>query len=314
MKVVVPDLISNSYFPAVAAVDLGFFKDQDIDATLENIFPVDLAFEKLRDGEVDFVAGSAHAALVAFPNWQGVKLLSALSQGMYWFLVLHADIGAKRGEIEAIKGLRIGAAPLVELGLKRLLADSGIDAERDGVDIAPVPGAIGQGISFGVTAAKALEARKIDGFWANGFGAETAVRLGVGNVILDVRRGDGPAAAFSYTMPVLAATERLVESDPECAAGAVRAIVGTQAAIKDDIGRAVEVGSRLFPPGDAEMIADVVERDLPYYDAAIGEAAVAGINRFAQDCGLLSNNVAYDQVVATQFRHLWAAKVIGGPM
>ncbi len=99
MKVVVPDLISNSYFPAVAAVDLGFFKDQGIDATLENIFPVDLAFEKLRDGEVDFVAGSAHAALVAFPNWQGVKLLSALSQGMYWFLVLHADIGAKRGEI-----------------------------------------------------------------------------------------------------------------------------------------------------------------------------------------------------------------------
>ena len=307
MKVVVPDLISNSYFPAVAAVDLGFFKGEGIDATLENIFPVDLAFEMLRDGEVDFVAGSAHAAPVAFPEWQGVKLLAALSQGMYWFLVLHADIGAKRGEIDAVKGLRIGAAPLVELGLKQLLAEAGIDVARDRVDIAPVPGAVGQGISFGVTAAKALEAKKIDGFWANGFGAETAVRLGVGDVVLDVRRGDGPPSAFSYTMPILAATDRLIGAEPEIAAAAVRAIVKTQAALKDDIGRAVEVGNRLFPPGDAEMIATVVERDLPYYDAAISTDAVVAINRFARDCGLLTGDVPYETVVAEQFRDMWSA-------
>ncbi len=306
MKVVVPDLISNSYFPAVAAVDLGFFKDQGIDATLENIFPVDLAFEKLRDGEVDFVAGSAHAALVAFPDWQGVKLLCALSQGMYWFLVLHTDIGAKRGEIEAVKGLRIGAAPLVELGLKRLLAESGIDTERDSVDITPVPGAIGQGISFGVTAAKALEARKIDGFWANGFGAETAVRAGVGTIVLDVRRGDGPPDAFSYTMPILAVSDRLIDACPDVAAAAVRAVVKTQAVLRDDIGRAVEVGNRLFPPGDAEMIAEIVARDLPYYEAAIAADAVVAINRFAHASGLpTAPEVAYEAVVATQFREFW---------
>ena len=306
MKVVVPDLISNSYFPAVAAVDLGIFRDQGIDATLENIFPVDLAFEKLRDGEVDFVAGSAHAALVAFPNWQGVKLLAALSQGMYWFLVLHADLGAKRGEVDAVKGLRLGAAPLVDLGLKRLLADSGIDIERDRVEIAPVPGAVGQGISFGVTAAKALEAKQIDGFWANGFGAETAVRAGVDNIVLDVRRGDGPKAAFSYTMPILATSERLIEAKPDVAAAAVRAIVQTQAALKDDIGRAEEVGRRLFPAGDAEMIAEIVARDLPYYDAAIGAEAVAAINQFAHASGLPTPpEVAYEAVVATQFADLW---------
>jgi hypothetical protein len=34
----------------------------------------------MRDGEFDFVAGSAHSALAAFPNWQGAKLLAALSQ------------------------------------------------------------------------------------------------------------------------------------------------------------------------------------------------------------------------------------------
>ena len=28
MKLAVPDLISNSYFPAVAAVELGFFREE----------------------------------------------------------------------------------------------------------------------------------------------------------------------------------------------------------------------------------------------------------------------------------------------
>ena len=44
MKLAVPDLISNSYFPAVAAVELGFFKEEGLDVSLELIFPVDKAY------------------------------------------------------------------------------------------------------------------------------------------------------------------------------------------------------------------------------------------------------------------------------
>src|SRR5215831_6196394 len=43
MKLAVPDLISNSYFPAVAAVELGFFKEEGLDVSLELVFPVDRA-------------------------------------------------------------------------------------------------------------------------------------------------------------------------------------------------------------------------------------------------------------------------------
>ena len=69
MKLAVPDLISNSYFPAVAAVSLGFFEREGIDVSLELIFPVDEAYRAMRDGRVDLVAGSAHSALAAFPEW-----------------------------------------------------------------------------------------------------------------------------------------------------------------------------------------------------------------------------------------------------
>ena len=95
-----------------------------------------------------------------------------------------------------VKGRNIGAAPWVDMGLRRLLVEAGFDFDRDRVKIAPVPGATGQSINFGLTAAKALEDRKIDGFWANGMGAEVAVRRGAGTVVLDVRRGDGPKALF----------------------------------------------------------------------------------------------------------------------
>ncbi|HEY4265010.1 MAG TPA: ABC transporter substrate-binding protein, partial [Micropepsaceae bacterium] len=305
MKLAVPDIISNSYFPAAAAVELGFFRDEGLDVSLELIFPVDKAYAALRDGAVDFVGGSAHSALAAFPEWQGAKLLCAQAQGMYWFLVMHAGLNAARGDISAVKGKSIGAAPWVEMGLRRLLSEAGIDLARDDVRIAPVPGAVGAGVNFGVTAARALEERRIDGFWANGMGAEVAVRRGIGTIVLDVRRGDGPKACFNYTMSSLAASDALIARAPDVAAAAVRAVVKTQAALRADPERAAEVGRKLFPPAEAALIAELIRRDLPFYDASISPEFVGGMNQFARDVGILRGDPAYEDVVATQFRDLW---------
>jgi len=305
MKLAVPDMISNSYFPAIAAAELGFFKQEGLDIEVELLFPVDRAYAALRDGAVDFVGGSAHSALAAFPEWQGVKLICAQAQGMYWFLVMHKDLGVKRGDIAGVKGRSIGAAPWVEMGLRRLLIEAGIDLVRDGVKIAPVPGALAAGVNFGVTAAKALEERRIDGFWANGMGAEVAVQRGIGTVVLDIRRGDGPKDCFNYTMASIAATDRLIERSPDIAAAAVRAIVATQAALKNDVSLATGIGRKLFPPEQAELIAELIRRDLPYYDAKITPEFVAGMNAFARDIGILKGEVPYEGVVATQFAPLW---------
>src|SRR6266481_3888457 len=253
MKLAVPDMISNSYFPAIAAIELGFFEREGLDVSLELIYPVDKCYAALRAGTVDFVGGSAHSALSAFPSWHGAKLLCAQGQGMYWFLVMHADLGGKRGDLGVVKGRSIGAAPWVDMGLRRLLIEAGIDLARDEVKIAPVPGAVGAGVNFGVTAAKALEDRKIDGFWANGMGA----------------------------------------------------VVKTHAALKADPSRATAIGKNLFPPSEAELIAELIRRDLPYYDATISRSFVAGMNQFSRDVGILSGDVPYEGIVATQFSHLW---------
>jgi ABC-type nitrate/sulfonate/bicarbonate transport system substrate-binding protein len=305
MKLAVPDLISNSYFPAAAAVELGCFAAQGLDVSLELIFPVDKAYRSLRDGDVDFVGGSAHSALAAFPDWEGCKLICAQGQGMYWFLVMRADLKPVRGDIGIVKGRRIGAAPWVEMGLRRLLIEAGIDPQRDDVTIAPVPGAVGASVNFGLTAAKALEEGTIDGFWANGMGTEVAVQRGVGTVVLDIRRGEGPPKCFNYTMASIATTDTLIRDRPEAAAGAVRAVVAAQNALRGDPTLAKKVGAKLFPPQEADLIVELIRRDLPYYDATISEEFVDGMNDFARDIGILKGRPAYTDVVASQFAPLW---------
>jgi ABC-type nitrate/sulfonate/bicarbonate transport system substrate-binding protein len=310
MRLAIPDLVSNSYFPALAAAEGGFFARERIEVSAELIFPVDRAYAALRDGAIDFVGGAAHGALAAFSRWRGVRLLGALSQGMYWFLVMRRDLGIARGDLAALRGCRIGAAPWVDVGLRALLEAAGIDIAASDIRIAPVPGATGASTNFGLTAAEALAQGRIDGFWANGMAAELAVTSGVGSIVLDVRRGavgldGGPRGCFDYTMPVLAASERLVAERPEVAAAAVRALVATQAALKADVSLAAEIGKRRFPQREAGLIAGIVARDLPFYDATISERSIAAVNAFARRIGILDRDIPPGDIIALQFRDLW---------
>jgi NitT/TauT family transport system substrate-binding protein len=291
MKVAIPDLISPSYFPLIAAVELGF-----LEAELKLLYPVTRTYEELRDGKLDFVGGASHAVLYAFKDWQGGKLLCALAQHMYWFLVVGKKFSPRKGDLSCVKGLRIGAAPGPVDGLKQMLKRAGIDPQRD-LQIGPVPGfAVGQTASFGLLAAKALEEGKIDGFWANGMGAEVALRNGIGTVVLDARR-EGSPEAKGYTFPALVATETMIRERPEIARAAINAVVAAQNTLRKNPERATEVGKKLFPPTEASLIAELVRRDAPFYDPAISPQSVDSMNRFARELGLLSKPVSYEDVV-----------------
>ena len=138
----------------------------------------------------------------------------------------------------------------------------------------------------------------IDGFWANGMGAEVAVRSGAGKVVLDIRRGDGPKECFNYTMASLAVTDRFLSERPKDAARMVKAMEATHAALKADVSLAEKVGRKVFPPGEAAMIAKLIERDLPYYSIGISPNFVVGMNEFARKVGILDMHLQYSHVVA----------------
>lgn len=306
MRIATSDWVTNSFFPALAAEELGFFRAEGLDVHVEPLQPGSRAMAELREGRLAFVAHAAHITLTAFPGWEGAKCVVGLAHGTPWLLVLRRDLALTRGDVRIVKGLRIGAAPLPGLILLRLLRDAGLDPERD-VTISAVPGGDAPDASFGLLAANALESGQIDGFWANAMGAELAVRRNIGRVVMDVRRGDGPPEAKDFTFVALIATDRMIEREPDRVAAAVRAIVKVQHALRADPSLATEVGRRRFPADAAAIIATLVQRDLEFYDPVISEAAVAAMNAFARSANLLKGSVPYDRVVATQFQSLWRA-------
>jgi ABC-type nitrate/sulfonate/bicarbonate transport system substrate-binding protein len=305
-RLLVADLDSPSYFVATAAAELGFFKAEGVDIELERAFGAEIGPQRLRDGTLDFFGGPAYAATRAFPGWKGARLLCALAQYSYWFMAVRADLDVQRGDVGAVRGLRISSSmawPV--LGLRYLLAQAGIDLERDRVQIVPAPSAESDGPFRGRAGIAAIAQGLADAYWGNGMRVALGERLGIAKLHLDLRRGDGPAGARWHNFAALTTTERLIAEQPQTAAAAVRAIVATQKALKADPSLATQVGNRLFPPDEAELIAGLVMRDAPFYDAGIAPEAVDGVNKFAKASGLIAEPVPYQRLVASQFRHLW---------
>ena len=304
-RLLVADLDSPSYFVATAAVELGFFREEGIDAEVERAYGALDGPERLRNGEVHFLGGPAYMATRAFPGWKGAKLLCALAQYSYWFLAVRADLDVRRGDLDALKGLRISASrAFPEVGLRHLLKQAGIDLQRDRVSIVPLPDTKDEHLKYRV-GVEALARNIADAYWGNGMRLAIGEKLGVAKVHLDLRRGDGPPGARFYNFPALTTTERLIEEQPQIAAGAVRAIVKAQKALKADPSLATPIGKRLFAPEAGDLIAGLIARDAPFYDATISAEAVDGINAFAMANGLLTEPLPYDRLVASQFRQYW---------
>src|SRR5712691_2706465 len=226
MRLTVADSISPSYFVAIAAVQLGFFREESVD--MEFVFTPADPSQALRDGVVNFYGGSPYTGLHRFPGRRGGTVLCALSQYTYWFLAVRSDITCERGDVSAVKGLRVSASVLPGLTMKRVLEEAGIDLKRDNVRIVPSPPRTSQNWAW--DGVDAIEQGISDGYWGNGLRADLGVKRGVAKILLDVRRGDGPPAARHFTFPALITTERLLKEQPKVAAAAVRAIVKTQKA------------------------------------------------------------------------------------
>lgn len=304
VRIWVPDLDSPSYFVAVAAVDLGLFKKEGLD--VEFVYRVTDGPERMRDGNLELIGGPAYAATRAFPGWQGVKLLAALAQYSYWFLALRADIKAERGDLQALKGLRISAAETWPImGLRYMLADAGLDLTRDDIRLVPPPPAYGEKGYMARNGVDAITQNIADAYWGNGMRIALGESLGIAKMHLDLRRGDGPPDARYYNFPALTATDAFIDKYPDAAACAVRAIVKAQKILKADPNIATEVGKRLFPADEADLIADLIARDAPYYNAAISPIAVDGLMKFAKGSRLIKDAIPYERLVATQYSYLW---------
>ena len=100
-----------------------------------------------------------------------------------------------------------------------------------------------------------------------------------------------------YTFPALVCADKTLRERPALAKAARQAVTDAQRALREDPARATAIGRKLFPPQEAELIAELIRRDAPFYDATISPQAVDSMNQFARSLGLLARKVSYDEVV-----------------
>ncbi|HEY4296829.1 MAG TPA: ABC transporter substrate-binding protein, partial [Paraburkholderia sp.] len=291
----VADVDSPSYFVASAAVKLGFFKQEGVDVEFIPEYGAKHAPERLREGAIHFLGGPAFAATRAFPGWKGVKLLCALSQNSYWFMGVRKDLDIERGDIKALKGLRIASSfAFPRTALRHMLINAGIDVDNNEIQI--VESLPAESHMHSRDGMKAIETNHADGFWGNGMRLALAEKAGLAKVHVDTRRGDGPDGTKYYNFAALTVTDALIEKEPEVAAAAVRAIVATQKALAADPSLAKKVGDELFPGDEAELMPALIARDAPFYQAEITQEAVDGLNKFALANKLIEQPMAYDEL------------------
>jgi len=82
------------------------------------------------------------------------------------------------------------------------------------------------------------------------------LRKGIGTLVIDARRGDGPPGSAHYTFPAFVTTHKKIEEEPHQVAAAVRAIVSAQQALKQDPSLSAKACNKHFPAAEAGIIAN----------------------------------------------------------
>ena len=96
LRIAVPDLVSNSYFPAIAAVDW-LFQSEGYDASIDFIVSIPETFEALLDGALSTSSSVRRiATLLAFPSGRR-PIARGRDSNTYWFLVVRSDLNPKHG-------------------------------------------------------------------------------------------------------------------------------------------------------------------------------------------------------------------------
>ena len=308
VRLVVPDLVSNSYFPAVAAVGLGFTRDEGIDVGVELLYPVTKAARALQAGEITFLAGAAHAPGHLTSGWQDTELLLALAQRVYWSLVVSPEHRSDGG-LESLRDLTIAAAPGPDLALVELLTEAGGAPNERGIRLVPLPATQGTQTSFGVSAAQALADGAVDAFWANGMGARVAVLRGAGEILYDARRDE--VRRPTCTFPALMTHAQTAAERPHLVSSMMRAVIRAQQALAEDPALAEDVAAEYFPAFEAGQLRPLIESDASYYDPRIDQRAVDELRALLLHAGL--EPMSDDQAARVLDRQLEVAELAGHP-
>lgn len=283
------------YAPQYAAIELGFFKDEGIDLTLENGAGADKVMTALISGEADIGFMGSEASIYVYRQGSADYAVNfaQLTQRAGNFLVGRTpqkDFSWQDLKGKTVLGGRAGGMP--QMVFEYILKKNGIDPKKDLV--------IDQSIDFGLTAA-AFTGNTADytvEFEPFATGLE---KEGNGCVVasLGVDSGYVPYTAYSAKKSYLEANPHLIQAFTNAIQSGLE-YVNTHSS--EEIAKVIRPQ---FPETEEAVIASIIERyktqDTWKNDTIFEKESFDLLQNILKEAGELEEYVPYENLVVTEF-------------
>src|SRR5574337_745916 len=241
------------FLPVYAAEELGYFKAEGITAEFVDFEGGAEVTTAMVGGSIEMGATMVERPMILAEKGFGAKNLVALENKNPLFLLVRDDVKAMKGDVKALKGLKLGMTKPgsgTDLSLRALLKDAGLVPDQD-VAVVSLGGPSAQ--------VAALKAKSVDGVMTSEpAGAIAVSQLKIARFFVDTRRGEGPKFLQHMTFSTLQAGDKFIQANPDLTGKLVRAIVKTLKRLREDPEAGVQVGQRVFPKMEVALIRQII--------------------------------------------------------
>lgn len=291
----IPGLVT---LPVDHAAQAGYFKAEGLDVTFVH-------FGSGADGARGLVAGAADigtmdlATVLQFiERGQRFRVLANNRRGPTIALLLRSDLNIRKGDVAALKGLRIGvssAGSFTDQYLRLLLTEAGLSPDRD-VTILPIGNFTNQ--------LAALRNRQIDAQMSWAPGITILEQANAAQLFLDPRVGEGPQRLTKMVGLVVAGPEKYIAENREVVRRVTRALVKASRDLQNTA-TFVEAAKAQNPNLDPGVVRAMAPAEAVGYSPELTAEHVAAVNEAYRAAGLLKTEIPYDAVIDRELAGLW---------
>ena len=295
-----------TFSPAFLAKSLGYYKDEGLDVTIVPTDSGDASVSAMLGGSVVAVTTGFDTPIELATKGQAVQSLAGLEMATIYafvggnaFPAIPAD--DPQAFVGAMRGKKFGVAAAGSTGdtiARGIFTEYGLNPDEDVSIIA---------VGTGAEASAALRAGAVDALITYEPDLTQMTQAGVGRVVFDLRNTTNETVYSKLPTSTLQATKKWIDSNPEVAAKLVRAVTRANNTLRDDPQTALPAVQQLFSDLNPELVADIYESSRAHFTSDISAAAYDAAMAIYRKTGLITEDVPYEKVVATQFAGIWNA-------
>lgn len=295
-----------TFSPVFVADRLGYFKDEGLNVTIVPTNSGDASVQAMLGGSVQAVTTGFDTALELTAKGQATQHLAGMEMATIYAFVggnsfpqIPAD--DPQAFVNAVRGKKFGVASSGSTGdtiARGLFREYGLNPEADVSIIA---------VGTGAAATAALQTGAVDALITYEPDLTKMVDAGIGRVVFDLRTTTKEKTYSQLPTSTLQATSGWIEDNPDTARALVRAVAKANRVLREDPQTALPVLTQLYPDLSPASVEGIYTASQSHFRAEISEEAYEAALAIYRDAGVVADDVAYEQVVATQFADEWAS-------